>query len=255
MFEEKNKNKVMTRCLALFYSILFIFTITYAQEEGKKTGVWNGDVSLGIALARGNSNTTNISLSFSAEKLFTKNLEWATRGSYLLGRTAETTNSESIELTSAAKWIHTANLFSLVEITALQDKFKNFNYRIIPHLGIGYWIIRRDKAEVSIKGGISGVFTKYEDTGERDYFTALMIGNELKWKISPTAEFVQNFTINSNFTRLNNYFTRLEMSLSAAIAKGWAIKLSLIDKYESLPPSEDIKKNDIIFLTNLSWKF
>ena len=255
MLEQKNNNTVKTRCLAFFYCILFIFTFSYAQEEESSLRDWNGDVSLGIAIARGNSDTTNISLSFMAEKLFTKNIEWANKGSYLLGRTAKTKNSESIEVISAAKWIHTAKFFSLIEITALQDKFKNYNYRIIPQFGMGYTIIQSDTAEVSLKSGISGVFTKLEDSGEKDYFTALMIGNEFIWKISPTAEFIQNFTSNSNLARLNNYFVRLEMSLSAAIVKGWALKLSLIDKYESLPVGEDIKKNDVIFLTNLSWKF
>jgi putative salt-induced outer membrane protein YdiY len=244
-----------TRKLYFFGLILCLLTSVYAQEETKKPEGWNGDVSLGIALARGNSDTTNISFSFSAEKLLSKKLEWNNRGNYLLGRTADTKNSETIELTSSAKWKHTEDFFTQVEIIALQDKFKNFNYRIIPHLGIGYKVIQSEKAEASLMSGISGVFTKYEDSGETDYFTGFMIGNEFVWKISPTAEFVQNLSINSNFSRLNNYFARLEMSLSAAIANGWALKLSMIDKYESLPIGKGIEKNDIIFLTNLSWKF
>ena len=235
--------------------ILFLFTMIYAQEEEKKPVGWNGDVSLGIALARGNSNTTNISLSFTTEKLVSKKLEWANRGNYLLGRTADIKNSETIELTSTAKWTHTKDFFTQMKIIALQDKFKNYNYRIIPHLGIGYKISQSDKTEASLMSGISGVFTKFEDSGKTDYFTGLMIGNEFVWKISPTAEFVQNLSINSNFSRLKNYFARLEMSLSAAVANGWALKISMIDKYESLPIGEGIEKNDIIFLTNLSWKF
>jgi len=241
--------------LFFFGLILCLFSMIYAQEEEKKPLDWNGDVSLGIALARGNSNTTNISLSFAAEKFMSQNLEWANRGNYLLGQTANTKNSETIEITSTAKWTHFEDFFTQIELSALQDKFKNYQYRIVPHLGIGYKIIQSDKAEASLTSGISGVFTKYEETGEKDYFTGLVIGNEFVWKISPTAEFVQNFTMNSNFSRLNNYFARLEMSLSAAIANEWALKISMIDKYESLPIGEDIARNDIIFLTNLSWKF
>jgi putative salt-induced outer membrane protein YdiY len=255
MFEQKNKNTFKVRCLTFFYCFLVIFTCTYAQEEEKRLRDWNGDFSLGIALARGDSNTTNISLSFTAETVIAENLEWANRGSYLLGRTADTKNSESIEVTSTAKWTHTENLFSQFEISALQDKFKNFSYRIVPYLGIGYRIIQSDKAKASLKSGISGVFTRFEDSGEKDFFTGPVIGNEFVWKISSTAEFVQNFTINSSFSHLKNYFARLELSLSAAIASGWALKISLIDKYENLPVGEDIEKNDIILLTNISLKF
>ena len=243
------------RKLFFFGLILCLFSMIYAQEEEKKPVGWNGDISLGIALARGNSNTTNIALSFSAEKFLSKNFKWANSGSYFLGRTDNIKNSESIEITSAAKWTHSEDFFSRIEIFALLDKFKNFNYRLVPHLGIGYKIFRSDKIEASLMTGISGVFTKFEDSGETDYFTGLMIGNECAWKISSTAEFVQNFTMNSNFSRLNNYFARLEMSLSAAIANGWALKISMIDSYESLPVGEGIVKNDIIFLTNFSWKF
>lgn len=243
------------RIVIFFGLILYLFSMIYAQDEKEEPAGWNGDLALGIALARGNSNTTNISLSFAAEKLLSNRFEWANKGNYLLGRTENTKNSETIEITSTAKWSHTEDFFTQIEVTALQDKFKNFNYRIIPYLGIGYRIIQSDKAEVSLKSGISGVFTTFEDTGEKDYFTGPVIGNEFVWKISPAAEFVQNFAVNSNFSRLNNYFARLEMSLSAAIINGWAIKISFIDKYENLPVGEGIKKNDVQFLTSLSWKF
>jgi putative salt-induced outer membrane protein YdiY len=246
----------MKKSIFIFLGIILsLFTLVYAQEADKQLEGWNGDVSLGIALARGNSNTTNIALSFAAEKLLSKNFIWINSGSYLLGRTDNIKNSESIEITSAAKWSHSEDFFTRIEIFALLDKFKNFNYRLVPHLGIGYKIFRSDKIEASLMTGISGVFTKFEDSGETDFFTGILIGNDCAWKISSAAEFVQKLSINSNFSRLNNYFARFEMSLSAAIAGGWALKISMIDKYESLPVGEGLVKNDVIFLTNLSWNF
>ena len=54
---------------------------------------------------------------------------------------------------------------------------------------------------------------------------------------------------------MSHYFARIEINLASAIAKGFAVKLSLIDLYDSDPVGEGVKKNDITFLAGLSVKF
>ena len=86
-------------------------------------------------------------------------------------------------------------------------------------------------------------------------FTGLTLSDQWTWKISPTAELIQKFDLNSDVSGLSNFFFRLEVNLSAALTNKIAIKLSFIDSYDNSPQGDDIKKNDMAFLTGLSYKF
>ncbi|MBN1224973.1 MAG: DUF481 domain-containing protein [Candidatus Aminicenantes bacterium] len=243
------------KAVFFLFLLLNLTTIAISQETEQKPEGWNGDLSLGISLARGNSDNTNISFSFNLKRKFTKKMGWENKGLYILGRSADKIESESYELKSTLKWNHSDRFFTHLEIHGFRDQFKNYDYRILPQLGLGYSVVQSERTEISVTTGITGTFTKYTETGESDYYTGIAAGNHFSWKISPTAEFSQDFNVNADLARFRNYFTQLELSLSAAIAKGWAVKISFIDKFDNGAVGKDIKKNDILFITNLSMKF
>ena len=150
---------------------------------------------------------------------------------------------------------HSERFFSYFELQGIRDRFKNYEYRILPSVGVGVKILERDRVSLSASTGIAEVFTKYLDTGLSDAYTGLTIGNQFAWKISETAELSQQLTINSNISELENYFVRFEINLAAAIAAGWALKLTFIDNFDNNPVGEGIKKNDVAFLAGISKKF
>jgi hypothetical protein len=108
---------------------------------------------------------------------------------------------------------------------------------------------------VSASAGLSQVFTKYFKSKETDSYTGMTLGNEFTWKVSPTAEISQTLILNTNISELGHIFLQLEISLASAITKGLSVKLTLMDKYDSKPVGEGIKKNDISFIAGLSTKF
>jgi hypothetical protein len=120
---------------------------------------------------------------------------------------------------------------------------------------VGYKLVSSEKTEFSLDAGLSKVFTKYRDTGKTESYTGLSLGDNFIWKISSTAELTQQFTLNADITEFPHFFARLEMNLTAAISKSWALKLSLIDGFDNQPAGEGVKKNDVTFLAGLSMKF
>jgi putative salt-induced outer membrane protein YdiY len=133
-----------------------------------------------------------------------------------VGKADDVLNSQSMDLTSSTKWSHSKRFFSRYAIQGIHDRFRNYRYRLI-----------------------LGAFA----------------GNDFIWKISSGAEFTQLSSLNLDLSDTSHIIGRFELNLAAAIASGWALKISLIKKYDSAPETEGVKKNDLTFLTNISWKF
>lgn len=236
--------------------LLFILINAGVAEENKDTQKqWTGDISLGLTLARGNTETSNLSFSFSAKRILNSKLDWNNSGFFLFGKIKSTTNAESLGISSSINWKHSHRFFSYYKIQVLRDRFKNYDYRLLPAVGVGYKLVSSEKTEFSLNAGLSEVFTKYQDTGETEAYSGLALGDNLIWKISPTADLTQQFTLTADLTEFPHFFARLEINMTAAINNNWALKLSLIDGFENQPVGEGIKKNDVTFLAGLSLKF
>ncbi len=247
--------KVARKILFALTLILCLVFMLYAQEEQKEETKWSGDAALGLALARGNTDTTNISLTFSVKGPVSNSIDNTNKAFFLLNKDKDITNAESMGLDSQIQWKHSARFYSYYGIQGLRDRFKNYSYRILPGLGVGYKILASENFRLSANAGLSQVFTKYYDSEETDSYTGLTLGNEFTWKISESAEISQTLSFNTDISELDHIFLQLETSLASTITKGLSVKLILMDKYDSKPIGVDIKKNDVSFIAGLSAKF
>lgn len=238
----------MIACLCLTIGI-------WAQEAGNEEHKWGGDAAVGLALARGNTETTNLSFTFAIKGPLSESIDNTNKAHFLLSKEKDITNAESMGLESQIQWKHTERLFSYYGIQGLRDRFKNYSYRILPGLGFGYKVVALENIQLSASVGLSQVFTKYYDSEETDSYTGITLGNEFTWAVSPNAEISQTLSLNSDISDLSHYFLQMEISLASAITKGLSVKLTLMDKYDNEPVGEGIKKNDLSFIAGLSAKF
>lgn len=248
----------MKKTLKVFFVFGFILSMTigsFAQEDKEDPMKWNGDLALGISVARGNSDTSTLSFSFSANKLLSEKFDWQNKGLFLVGKADDVLNSQSMDLTSSTKWSHSKRFFSRYAIQGIHDRFRNYRYRLIPNVAVGYKFVQAEATELSLWTGLSDTFTKFYDTGDTASYVGVFAGNDFTWKISSGAEFTQLSTLNLDLSDTSHIIAHIEVNLAAAIASGWGIKISLIEKYDSAPETEGVKKNDLTFLTNISWKF
>ncbi len=249
----------MKAARALIIASLLVLSLGLSglAEEKKEPPHWKGDVSLGLSLARGNSQSSSFSFTFAADGPINKanTLLWANKAIYLFGEMDGETSAENLLLSSRIDWQHTARLYSYYELQGIRDQFKNYSYRILPAVGLGYKVIARDTVSLGMDAGLSQVFAKYYDTGDTESFTALKFGYLLIWKIAETSEFNEKLEYEPDVSDFGRYFLRFEANLIAAIAKKWSVKLTFIDTYDSQPVGFGIEKNDITFIAGLSWKF
>ncbi len=236
-------------------AMLCLSLVTGAVAQENEENKWGGDAAVGLALARGNTETTNLSFTFSASGPLSESIDSTNKAYFLLSRVGDITNAESLGLDSKIQWKHTPRIFSYYGIQGLRDRFKNYSYRFLPGLGVGYKILVEENLQLSASAGLSQVFTKYYDSDETDSYTGIALGNEFSWKVSPNAEISQSLNLNTDISELSHYFLQFEVSLASAITKGLSVKLTLMDKYDNKPVGEGIKKNDVSFIAGLSAKF
>jgi putative salt-induced outer membrane protein YdiY len=242
---------------AVFMLILCLAAFGRADEPKEEPHHWKGDISLGLSLARGNSQSSSFSFTCAADGPVNKanTLIWANRAIYLFGEMDGETSAENILAASRLDWGHTRRLYSYYELQGTRDRFKNYSYRILPAVGLGYKVIAAETVTLGLDAGLSQVVTKYYDTGDTDSYPGLKIGQQLVWKIAETSEFNEKVEIAPDLSAFKRYFLRLEANLITAIAKSWSVKLTLIDSYDNKPVGPGIKKNDVTFIAGLSRKF
>jgi len=248
----------MNRILKGLCVLILAFSWTFcglAEEPEKDPMDWKGDLALGISVSQGNTDKSSLSLSFSADKVLAKKLEWKNKGIFLGGKSEGKTDSQSLELRSGLNWSHSDRFFSHYELLVLHDKFKDYKYRLTPSIGVGYKVIKTEKSELSMQTGFTETFTKFYDSEDTDSYAGLFARNDFTWKISDSAEFTQLVNVNWDLSDTSHFLARLELTLVTSVIGGWGIKLALIDNYDSQPESPGVKKNDLTFLTNISFKF
>ena len=234
---------------------IMVLLVPFTIAAGEITEEWSGDFSFAFALTRGNSDTTNVSASFHADRTLGEGFEWLNSGYYLTGDKDGEETAESMGASTRLNWSHTPRLFSYYEVQGLRDTFKDYNYRVMPGAGAGYKFLQEKDMTLDFYGGLNWVLTKYESSGDTDDFLGLKVGDKFAWKFSPTAEFKQVLELTFDSGDLGRYFARFEAGVAANLTKEWAVTVTFIDAYDSEPMAPGIKKNDVTMLAGISKKF
>jgi putative salt-induced outer membrane protein YdiY len=225
------------------------------QEEEEKFPSWQGNVSLGMSMNKGNSNTTDFSFDFTADHRFSEKIVWRNSGLVMYGQADRVTTKEAYQLGTALNWNHSARILSYFRVQGVRDRFKNYDYRFLPGLGLGYKLLTREKLKLMLSSGLSLVTTRFYDTGDRDTYAALALSDEFIWDISENAQFNQKWELNFNFEDFGHVVWHLEASLITNLIKSWAVKLTFVNSHDSKPIGDGIKKNDYSFIAGISKKF
>ncbi|MBN1938015.1 MAG: DUF481 domain-containing protein [Candidatus Aminicenantes bacterium] len=245
------------------FPLIFAWTLVLLPVFGQDADTagepprWGGDVSLGLSLARGNTRSSSLSFTFSAAGPVnrTKTITLSNKGIYLFGEIDGETNSENIFLAGRLDWKLSERFFTFFEVQAARDRFKNYASRILPAVGAGYKVFDGEKVAFGIDVGLTRILTRYYDSKLIGAETALKFGERLVWKVGEASEFNQVVEIVPEFGFPGRYSLRLEANLVAPLDGLWAVKLTVIDAYNSRPVGPGIRKNDMAFIASMSRSF
>ena len=226
---------------------------------------WAGGGSFGFALARGNSDTTNLAVGFNADrKTLSDEIKtyfssiYATAGA-IAGGTV--TANEILGGIRFDKNID-PKLFAFVSGDFTHDALQSLNLQQIYGGGLGWHAIDHPNTTLDVLGGLSYTRESYNGatttttTGAVDRnFPTLVAGENFTKKLGAGSALTEDFTFYPDLTDISEYRLALDAGWTTQIKKwlGWQITLS--DRYISNPPILGTKDNDVVLSTGLKFSF
>jgi putative salt-induced outer membrane protein len=244
-----------------------------AYEKSLHPGLlegWNGGANVGFSLTRGNSQTENLALAFSAARatktdklsLYTN----AVYGTNQLATPSTTANTES----GGIRYDRNINprAFAFVSADFSSNALQDLNLRSVGSVGLGYHAIKSDRTTLDFLAGGNFTNENYTETMTDTTvtppvtstfkvvhnFAGLTLGEELTHKLGKSTVLAQKLYFYPDLTQTGEYRGTFDLGLVTKISKwlGWQSGFS--DIYVSNPP-EGAKKNDVVLTTGLNVSF
>ncbi|MGE5647547.1 MAG: YdiY family protein [Acidobacteriota bacterium] len=218
--------------------------------------LWSGFVDLGIAEARGNAITSNVTATADATRITTRDkievyFTSLYASSKIDGISAATANARRGGIRYDLNL--TPKLFVFGQTDLEYDEFLGLDLRFSPAGGLGYHVIKNDRGFLDVLGGMALNREFFVDNTNRTSAEALL-GQEGLYKLRDRMTFREKLTFYPNLTDRGDYRMNFDASLVTALSKwlGWQFTFS--DRYLSNPVLGR-KKNDQIFSMGLRLTF
>jgi putative salt-induced outer membrane protein YdiY len=228
---------------------------------------WNGNLKLGFAVTRGNSETKDLNIAFnSIRKGFRDKLTLYTNSIYTtndLPTASPHTTASSIGGGARYDRDFAARMFGFLNGDYYHDELQHLDLRSTEGGGFGWHAIKRDSTTFDLLGGLNYTHENYSafiDGGgvavaaEIHNLAALTLGDALMHKVGKNTVITQNFFIYPDLTETGQYRGTFNLSAVTKINKWLGWQSSFGDVYVSNPPPHT-KENDLQIATGLNFSF
>jgi putative salt-induced outer membrane protein len=221
---------------------------------------WQIDSSLGFALARGNSRTTNLAIGFNAVRAtmndkLTAYMDSIYASSGLVVAPGVTAGVTANDIRGGAMYQHDVSARAFVYGSAdfEYNELQFLNLRSILGAGAGYHVIKRTDTTLDVFAGANYTKETYS-TGLHRNIAALTVGDVFRHQIGKNTSINETLDVYPELSHLGQYRLALDISLATKIKTwlGWQSTLS--DRYISDPIPGTVS-NDFIFSTGFNFTF
>ena len=221
---------------------------------------WKGGVNLGFAVARGNSETTNLTTGFNADRK-TLNDEITFYESSLYS-TNDLPGGGVIanSILGGAKYDRnfTKRIFWFVSADYAHDALQDLNLRQIYSGGLGVHIINNPNTTFDFLAGANYTRENYGNGAaiavDRN-LAGITLGENFMHKFGKSTTFTEVFYFYPDLSDTSQYRFSLDAATVTKINKWLGWQTSLTDRYVTDPPIAGTKSNDVIFSTGINVSF
>jgi putative salt-induced outer membrane protein YdiY len=225
---------------------------------------WKGNATIGLALARGNSDTTNFNTALHLDRK-TNNDEitayassvYATNGLPGGGVTADA-------ILGGARYEHniTPKFFAFGAGDFTHDELQGLNIRGIYTGGFGWHVIDKpNKTTFDLLGGANYTQESYSGTATEPSpninrnLPGLTFGDDFMHKFGASTTVTETAYFYPDLDDINQYRFSLDAAVTTKINKWFGWQSSISDRYVTNPPIPGTKSNDVIPSTGLNVAF
>jgi putative salt-induced outer membrane protein len=253
-------------CVVFPFVLLTILTIApraAAQTAGQtpavptaepRTPPWTGSIGLGFTMNRGNSDTTDFNVTADAKSDPKKKGVWKFKGLYQRNETDGALSADRLLFEARYERTLSRRVYAYAALGFLRDEFKKIDYLWAPGAGIGYKLVATEQTTLNVDAGLGA---KIEKNPGADATTDLgvMLADKFEHKLSKTSSITQGFSALWKAGDFGDAVYTFSAGIAAAVTSRTQIKVDLLDAYVSRPPTSDVKKNDVAFITSFVYKF
>ena len=232
-----------------------------AYEKSLHPGMlegWAGGGNFGFALARGNSDTTNLALGFNAARPTTTD-KWTIQAASLYS-TSTANNVTTTSANALGGFIRydrnlTKRLFAFGLFSGAYDHAQDLNERISPSGGLGYHVIASKMTTLDLLGGLGYTYENYSTSPSiTNNLINATIGDEFAHKFTANTSVVQDFYFFPYLNGGGGYRGVFDFGLASKLYRAITWNLNFGDRYNSRPVAGK-KNNDILLTTGLGLTF
>jgi putative salt-induced outer membrane protein YdiY len=230
-----------------------------AYEKSLHPGMlegWDGGGNFGLALARGNSDTTNLALGFNAERPTTTD-KWTIQAAsiYSTSVTNGISSTSANALGGFIRYDHNLSkkLFAFGLFAGAYDHAQDLNERINPSGGLGYHLIASKVTTLDLLGGFGYTYENYFNGVTNNLMNAT-IGDEFSHKFTASTSVVQDFYFFPYLNGIGGYRGVFDFGVASKLYRAITWNLNFGDRYNS-NPVEGNKNNDVLLTTGLGLSF
>jgi putative salt-induced outer membrane protein YdiY len=228
-----------------------------AYEKSLHPGMlegWTGGGNVGFALARGNSQTTNLALGVNA-------LRKTNTDAWIFNAASVYSTDDKLGITSAntfgglIRYDHNISKrwFVYGVFSGMYDTLQLLNYRIMPGGGLGYHAINSSVTTLDFLGGLGYTRESYYNGTTNNLLTATL-GDEFTHKFSPAVSITQSLYYLPSLNDTSNYRVNFSFGIATKL-NGWmTANANFLDQYVSQPVPGN-KNNDVLLTTGLGFTF
>jgi putative salt-induced outer membrane protein YdiY len=228
---------------------------------------WKVAGSLGYDIARGNSDSTNLTYGANADrKTISDELKLSASTIYATSVTKGVSTVTANETLGDARFDHniTAPLFAFISGDFTHDTLQGLNLRQIYTGGLGWHAIAKPSTTFDVFGGVNYTRESYSSgtTGTaapgvqvNRNLPGLTAGEDFTHKFGAAGVFTEEFDFYPDLYDISQYRFSLNSAFNAKIYKWFGWQVTLNDRYVTDPPIAGTKSNDFVLSTGLTAAF
>jgi len=231
-----------------------------AYEKSQHPGLlegWQGGANVGFGLTRGNSQTKNLAVAFTADrKGWRDKLSLYTNSIYATNDAPGATPSTTANAVQGGiRYDHdlTPRIFAYVGADFQTDALQTLDLRSVFGGGLGWHAIKNDRTTLDLLGGINYTREKYSALPSRS-FAAVSVGEELSHKLGMNTLLTEKLYFFPNLNDTGEYRATFNFGTVTKISKWLGWQNAFGDIYVTNPPA-GAKQNDILLTTGLNFSF
>jgi putative salt-induced outer membrane protein len=217
---------------------------------------WAGGVNVGFALTRGNSETKNLALAFTADrKTQHDDTTMYANTIYATNDAAGAVPSVTANTTQGGiRYAHnlTTRLFGYGSADFQTDALQGLNLRSVLGGGLGLHVINTDRTTLDLLGGLN--YTRESYTTLSRNFAALTVGEELMHKLGVSTVLNEKLYFFPDLNQTGEYRATFNLGTVTKLSKWLGWQNAFGDIYVTNPPAGK-KQNDILLTTGLNVSF